>query len=92
MPAGHALYLEDDVTSPEMVRPVLHIIGILLAVLGIGMLVPALADGAIGHSDWVIFVTSSAITVGAAGGLFLATSGPIDRFGVKQTFLLTTLA
>ena len=71
MPAGHALYHEDDVTSPEMVRPVLHIIGILLAVLGVGMLVPALADAAIGHSDWIVFVTSSAITVGAAGALFV---------------------
>ena len=56
------------------------------------MLVPALADGMIGHSDWVVFVTSSAVTIGAAGALYLATSGPIERFGVKQTFLLTTLA
>src|SRR5690242_12662933 len=67
MTGSHAIYHEDEVTSPEMVRPVLHIIGILLAVLGIGMLVPALADAAIGHTDWVIFVTSSAVTVGAAG-------------------------
>ncbi|KJB94999.1 potassium transporter TrkH [Skermanella aerolata KACC 11604] len=79
-------------TSPEMVRPVFHIIGILLAVLGVGMLVPALLDSAIGHSDWIVFVTSSAITIGAAGALYLGTSGPIERFGVKQTFLLTTMA
>jgi trk system potassium uptake protein TrkH len=75
-----------------MVRPVLHIIGTLLAVLGIGMLVPALADGATGNPDWIVFVTCGATTVGAAGALFLGTSGPVDRFGIKQTFLLTTLA
>ena len=56
------------------------------------MLVPALVDSAVGHSDWVVFVTSSAITIGAAGALYLGTSGPIERFGVKQTFLLTTMA
>jgi trk system potassium uptake protein TrkH len=81
-----------DVSAPDLLRPVLHIIGILLAILGIGMLIPAAVDANVGNSDGVAFVLGSAITLAAAGGLYLGTRGPVERFDVRQTFLLTTLA
>ena len=73
--------------------PVFHIIGILLTILGLGMLVPALADAAVGNSDWTAFVGASAATLAVSGGMVLATSSKERaRFTVKQHFLLTTLS
>lgn len=79
-------------TSRISVQPVFHIIGILLSILGLGMLVPAIADGATHNPDWGAFVGASAATLTVSGSMYLATAGTIERFTVKQTFLLTTLA
>ncbi len=79
-------------TSHLVLGPVLHIVGILLSVLGLAMLVPALVDAVAGHQGWGAFVGGSAITLTVSGSLVLATQGTIERFTVKQTFLLTTLA
>lgn len=74
-------------------RPVFHIIGILMTILGLGMLVPAVADAAVGSHDWTAFVGASAATLGVSGGMVLATSSTEpERFTVRQHFLLTALA
>ncbi|HYD31232.1 MAG TPA: potassium transporter TrkH, partial [Azospirillaceae bacterium] len=71
-------------------RPVLHVIGILQSILGAAMLVPALADFAAGNPGWSAFVGASATTLAVSGSLYLATGGEIERFTIKQTFLLTS--
>lgn len=78
--------------SRTAVGPVFHIIGLLLTILGFGMLVPAAVDAASRNVDWQAFIGASAATLVVSGGMVLATSGRIERFSVKQTFLLTTLA
>lgn len=74
-------------------RPIFHVIGILLTILGLGMLVPALADLAAGDVEWKAFVGASAVTLAVSGGMVLATSSTEQhRFTVKQHFLITTLS
>ncbi len=79
-------------TNRPVLVPVLHICGLLLTVLGVAMLLPALVDLANGSAQWSSFVGACAITLALSGSLVLATGGRIDRFTVKQTFLLTTLS
>lgn len=79
-------------SSQVSLRPVIHIIGSLLFILGLGMLLPALVDSAVGDPDWSGFLGASAVTLAVAGGLFLATDGPVTTITIKQTFLLTSLS
>ena len=73
-------------------RPILQVIGILLLPLGLGMLVPALVDIALGHPDWQVFVVSSFFTLFVGFSLFLSTRGAAEALSVRQAFLLTVLA
>ena len=77
---------------PISLEPVFHILGMLLSVLGGAMLIPAIVDGLSGSPNWTAFVGSSVLTLTVSGGMILATASPINRFTVKQTFLLTTLS
>ena len=79
-------------TIPISLEPVFHILGMLLSVLGGAMLIPAIVDGLAGQPNWMAFVGSSVLTLTVSGGMILATAGSIERFTVKQTFLLTTLS
>jgi trk system potassium uptake protein len=73
-------------------RPVLFVLGILLATLAAAMLVPAVVDAAMGGPDWSVFVLSSGVTLFVGIGLFLAnrTAGA-SILNLRQAFLLTTL-
>lgn len=73
-------------------RPVLHVIGLLLATLGLAMLVPALVDIASDNRDWQVFAASSATTLLIGLGLHLSTRGAPQELDLRQAFLLTTLA
>lgn len=72
-------------------RPVGYVIGLLVAVLGLTMLVPAAMDLRMGNGNWPAFVESAAISVGF--GVVMALScanGARDRLTLQQIFLLTT--
>ena len=43
------------------IRPVNAALGILIAVLGTMMMVPAIVDLAHGHDDWIVFTVSAAV-------------------------------
>ncbi|HYC04339.1 MAG TPA: TrkH family potassium uptake protein [Azospirillaceae bacterium] len=73
-------------------RPVFNIISILVFFLGLGMLVPALADLAVGNRDWKAFVVAAAFTVGISGAVYLSTQDEPKPLTVRQFFLLTTLS
>ena len=73
-------------------RPVLFVLGILLATLAAAMLVPALVDAAHGGPDWSGFVLSAGVTLFVGVGLYLANrSAGASVLNLRQAFLLTTL-
>ncbi|MGR3270393.1 TrkH family potassium uptake protein [Thalassococcus profundi] len=72
-------------------RPVAHVIGILVAILGLTMLLPMIVDIVEGRDEWHVFAQSSVITVLTGGLISLATSNATtERLSIQQIFLLTT--
>lgn len=70
-------------------RPVLFINGLMLAVLGVGMLVPALIDLYFANPDWQVFMAAAATSLFVAGALIMTHRGTYDRLTTRQAFLLT---
>jgi len=73
-------------------RPVLLVVGVLLATLGCAMMLPALYDLASSNDDWQIFAASSTLTLFVGIGLAFANRGVTQHFTIKQAFLLTNLS
>lgn len=74
-------------------RSIFFIIGILLAVLGAAMLIPAAVDAAAEDIDWEVFLGSAVVTGFAGVGLLLAFSGTdLSSLGLRGAFLLTFLS
>ncbi len=74
------------------IRPILFVVGVLLAILASFMFLPALVDAATGSGDWRVFLTSAFFTLFIGVTLALGTrTGPLS-LSVRQTFLLTTLS
>ncbi|PID36747.1 MAG: potassium transporter TrkH [Rhodobacterales bacterium] len=73
-------------------RPIVYVIGLVLAALGASMLVPMGIDLYFGRPDWLIFLQSSVITMAVGGfGAIATASTTREGLSVQQTFLLTTL-
>lgn len=73
-------------------RPVLLVVGVLLATLGCAMMLPALYDLAIGSQDWQIFAAAATLTLFFGIGLAVANRGRAEHFSIRQAFLLTNLS
>ncbi|MFM2042987.1 MAG: hypothetical protein RLY86_1563 [Pseudomonadota bacterium] len=73
------------------VRPILYIVGWLLLVLAGAMLIPMLADLAVGEDDWKVFAVSSALTLFFGVLLVLTNRQAHIVLTLRQTFVLTTL-
>ncbi|WP_171098369.1 MULTISPECIES: TrkH family potassium uptake protein [unclassified Ruegeria] len=72
-------------------RPVGYVIGLLVAILGVTMLLPMVADLIEGRSEWHVFLESAIITT--LTGVVMAMScanGVGEGLTIRQTFLLTT--
>ncbi|MGH1350337.1 MAG: TrkH family potassium uptake protein [Methyloligellaceae bacterium] len=74
------------------IRPILLVIGVLLATLGVAMMIPAFFDLASGNPDWVVFVFSSIITIFVGVGLAIATSGGGKDLSIREAFILTSFS
>lgn len=74
------------------VRPVLLALGILIAMLAAGMLIPALVDLAAGDQNWQTFLASSLTTAVLGGFMFFTNRGTANRLTLRQAFALTVLA
>lgn len=72
-------------------RPVLFIVGLLLTTLSGVMLIPAMVDIILGHSDWRAFVFAAAATLFVGGALSFATYSEKPRLGLRQAFLVTAV-
>lgn len=73
-------------------RPVFHVIGLILVVLGSLMLVPALVDHFTESGNAGAFVSAAAMTVGL--GLFVALANRSEisaEFDLRQAYVLTVL-
>jgi len=71
-------------------RPILFVLGALLAALALGMVAPAIADLAASNSDWITFAVSAALSAFLGVLLLLATMGEGVELNLRQAFLLTT--
>ncbi|MCC5971821.1 MAG: TrkH family potassium uptake protein [Pararhodobacter sp.] len=73
-------------------RPVFHILGLLLVALGLTMLVPAVVDLALGEDSWRLFLMSAFVTALTGITMALATANALGpTLTLRQSFLLTTL-
>ncbi|MFC3615242.1 TrkH family potassium uptake protein [Lutimaribacter marinistellae] len=73
-------------------RPVLYVIGLLVALLGASMIVPLVADLIEGRGHWPAFFMSAVFTVLVGGAVALSTANGVrEGLTIQQTFLLTTM-
>jgi trk system potassium uptake protein TrkH len=73
-------------------RPILLVIGILLIILAVFMAPPMIADVAVGHPDWQVFLAAGSVTLFAGVSLVLMNRTPdFGELTGRQAFLLTTL-
>ena len=74
-------------------RPVVLVTGALVAILGLTMLIPMLADLSsaddVHRADWASFAIGAIAAVFIGGGAAAASWGPIESLNVRQGFLLT---
>ncbi len=73
-------------------RPIFFIVGILLVMLGIAMLIPAIADGIAANPDWRVFLASAFLTSFIGGIFILMNRSRFGFLGVRQAFILTTMS
>ena len=73
-------------------RPILFVNGILLSILAVAMTIPAIVDAAVGHRDWVVFLTASAVTLFVGVSMVLTTRTSLSGLTLRQAFLMTNLA
>lgn len=72
-------------------RPIAAILGVLLAILGTTMMIPALVDLAAGKGDFIVYAATAVITVFVGLSLWLAgRSGEVEKLSLRQAFVLTT--
>ncbi len=72
-------------------RPILMIIGVLTAILGCSMFLPAIADALVGNDDWIVFVTSGLITTLLGAGTWAASFGYDQSLNARQAFFMTAI-
>ncbi len=72
-------------------RPIISLIGQLVAILGVAMLLPAITDALNGHEEWQVFAISSLFTTLIGAGMWASASGKKQTLNLRQAFLLTSL-
>lgn len=73
------------------IRPVVYVIGLLVAALGGTMVVPLVVDILYGNGHWPAFLESAIITCVVGGLAALASANGVEaRLSIRQTFLLTS--
>jgi trk system potassium uptake protein TrkH len=91
-PAAQGPTLAGALAAFEL-RPVFLAVGILLIILAVFMIPPMVADVAVRHPDWQVFLAASGVTLFAGVSLVLMNRGPrAPEMTNRQAFLLVTLA
>lgn len=73
-------------------RPIVLVIGILLATLGCTMMLPAIVELMLFGSEWLVFFASSVFTLFVGISMALMSWGHTSDLSIKQAFVLTTMA
>lgn len=73
-------------------RPIVLVIGVLLAALAVSMMIPAAVDAIHGNPDWQVFALSSGLTLFVGVAMALTSRAKNFRFTVRQAFLMTTFS
>ncbi len=73
-------------------RPILMIVGSLLATLALVMCVPALVDAVHGNPDWQVFAASAGVTLFLGVAMALTATTGVRNLTIRQAFLMTTLS
>ena len=75
------------------VRPVAHVIGLVIVALGVAMVFPMALDWLAGDPNWRAFLKSGVLCVIAGGAVALATANALaGGLNLQQIFLLTVFA
>jgi trk system potassium uptake protein TrkH len=74
------------------IRPILLVVGVLLATLGCAMMVPAIIDLLDNSDDWQVFAASGGLTLLVGLGFFLSARGIPKGMTTRQAFLMTVAA
>lgn len=70
-------------------RPILLVLGVLLATLGCAMMVPAIVDLASNNDDWRVFAASSLLTMMVGTSLWVGSRGGPAELSLRQAFVMT---
>ena len=73
-------------------RPVLFIVGLMIAGLGVAMFIPALVDLGYGGEGWLVFGLSGFLSATFGLILSLASYVPNNHMSSRGTFLLTVFS
>lgn len=73
-------------------RPIIFVLGLLLTILAVAMLIPAGVDALFGNPDWEVFLASSGVTLFIGVAMILTTRSGWSGIGIRQGFLMTSLA
>ncbi|MBM3617934.1 MAG: TrkH family potassium uptake protein [Alphaproteobacteria bacterium] len=71
-------------------RPILHVNGVLLAILAAAMLLPTAIGFFLGNPDWKVFLFSAFITAFTGTGLFLTNKDDGGEMTLQQAFIFTS--
>ncbi len=72
-------------------RPILLVIGIFMAILGVSMLAPASVDLALGNTTGPVFLGSAVVCAALGLGLWSASRGVGSGLSAREAILMTTL-
>lgn len=70
-------------------RPIVLVLGILIAVLGLAMLVPAAVDLALGNPTWGVFAGTASLSSATGMALWSASRGTGTALNARQAALMT---
>jgi len=73
-------------------RPIVLVVGILLAILAIVMGVPAAVDLIAGHADWQVFAVAAGVTLFVGVAMALTSNAGGAHLSVRQAFVMTTVS
>lgn len=70
-------------------RPVILVIGVFMAILGVSMLAPALVDFSLGNATWPVFIGAAAVSITIGLGLWASARGTTSQLSARQAILMT---
>ncbi|HMB47616.1 MAG TPA: TrkH family potassium uptake protein [Afifellaceae bacterium] len=72
-------------------RPILLVVGIFMAILGVSMLAPAFVDLALGAPTGPVFIGAAAVSIAFGLGLWAASRGVGTGLSAREAILMTAL-